>query len=178
MHHTIAIYLAVAPAPAATAEEFVASLQAPVSFEELAVDLAANDLEISFTLRELGQVSVAVHAEDDGDGRGLVTVGGAIMAEVGFVDGVVAWEEGDFSELSPEQAHAIAASVVQVWHEDAVTAALDRWSLKCTWAGQIAGATMGVAVFAGCGLISKNPSCYGYGLGVQKVVGGVYHGQM
>jgi hypothetical protein len=176
MHHIIAVLLAAAPAPtaaaAATAEEFYASLQAPVSFEGLAVDVAANDLEIRFSLRELGPVSVVVHVEDEGDGRGLVTVGGAVVAEVGFVDGDLAWEKGDFSGLSPVQAHAAAASIVQVWQEEVVTAALNRWSLKCTWVGQIAGATIGVAVFAGCGLVSKNPGCYGHGLAAQKAVGG------
>lgn len=175
MHPTIAVLLVVAPAPIGSgdsAEEFYTSLQAPVSFEDLAVDVAASDLEIRFILRELGSVSFAVHAEDDGEGRGLVTAGDAVVAEIGFLDGAVAWEESDFSALSPAQAYAVAASVVQVWHEEAVTAELVRWSLKCTWGGQIAGSTMGVAVFAGCGLISKSPSCYGYGLGVQKVVGG------
>lgn len=174
MHHTLAVaslFLSLAAAPA-PAEDFFASLQAPVSLEDVAVDVADDELEINFRLRDVGRVAVAVYAEDDGSGRGLVTVGGAVVVEVGFVDGAVAWEESDFSGLSPAQAQAVAASVVQVWQDDAVTAALVRWSLKCTWAGQIAGSTIGVAVFAGCGLITKSPGCYGHGFAVQSVVAG------
>lgn len=177
MHDTIAVAslilsLAEAPALAATPQEFFASLQAPVSLEDVAVDVADNELEISFNLREVGHVSVAAHAEDDGSGRGRVTVGGAVVAEVGFVHGAVAWEESDFSELSPAQAQAVAASLMQIWHEDAVTAALDSRDLKCWWAGKITGATIGVAVFSGCGLVSKNPKCYGWGIGVGSSVAG------
>ncbi|MDC0669335.1 hypothetical protein [Nannocystis radixulma] len=147
-------------------------MQAPVSLEDVAVDVADDELEISFRLREVGPVSVALRAEDDGSGRGLVTVGGAVVAEVGFVDGAVAWQECEFAGLSSVQAQAVAASVVQVWQDDAVMAALDRWSLKCTWAGQIAESTIGVAVFAGCGLVTKSPKCYGHGFAVQSVVAG------
>lgn len=177
MHHTtvavLCLSLAAAPAPATTAEEFFASLQAPVSLEDVAVDVADNQLEIGFSLREVGHVSVAVHAEDDGSGRGLVTVGGAVVAEVGLVDGAVAWEESDFSKLSPAQAQAVAASLLQVWHADAVTAALlDSRDLKCSWAGKIAGATIGIAVFSGCGLVTKNPKCYGWGFGAGSGVAG------
>ena len=158
--------IAATPAPEATAGEFLASLQAPVALEDLAVDVADNELEISFGLRQVGHVSVAVYAEGDGSGRSLVTVGGAVVAEVGFVNGAVAWEESDFSELSPAQAQALTASLMQVWHAHAVTAALpNARDLKCTWAGKIAGATIGVAVFAGCGVVTKSPGCYGHGIG-------------
>lgn len=177
MHHTVAaaslfFFLTGARAPAAAPEELFVS-QAPVSLEDVAVDVADDDFEISFSLREVGVVTVVMYVEDDGFGRGRVTVGGVVVAEVGFVDGAVAWEESDFSKLSPAQAQAVAASVVQVWLEDAVTAALlDRWSLKCIWAGQIAGSTIGVAVFAGCGLVTKSPGCYGWGTAVGSGVAG------
>ena len=162
--------------PTAPTDDFVAGLQAaPVPFENVKVLLDVNDeisLEVSYDLLEVGHVSITVHGEDDGSGHGLVRVGDTVVAEVELVDGAVVWEATDSSTLSPAQAHAAAASIMQVWHEDAVTAALDSRGLKCWWAGKIAGATIGVAVFGGCGLVTKSPSCYGHGVGVGYGVAG------
>jgi hypothetical protein len=124
------------------------------------VDVADGDLEIAFDLRGVGHVSVAVYTEDEDAGRGLVTVGDAIVAEIGFVDGAVAWQTSDLSTLTPPQLHAVAASIVQVWHEDAVTEALsaataDVRDLKCNVAGGIAGATASILVGGTCGIIVK-----------------------
>lgn len=162
-----------APVPPATADEFVARLQAPVALENIRADAADGHLEISFSLREVGDVFVAVYAEDEDSGRGLVTVGDAVVTEIGFVDGAVAWEASDFSALSPAQAHAVVASLLQVWHEEAVmNALLEDRDLKCTLVGKIAGATIGVAVFSGCGLVMKSPKCIGYGYGALHSVSG------
>ncbi|MBZ5713694.1 hypothetical protein [Nannocystis pusilla] len=173
MHHTVAVaslFLslaappsaesAAAAVPPATVEDFVASLQAPVALDRVDVNVAAGDLEIAFDLREVGHVSVAVYTEDEDAGRGLVTVGDAIVAEVGFVDGAVAWQTSDLSILTPPQLRAVAASIVQVWHEDVVTEALsaatvDGRDLKCTVAGGIAGATASILVSGTCGVITK-----------------------
>ncbi|WAS91083.1 hypothetical protein [Nannocystis punicea] len=67
----------------------------------------------------------------------------------------------------------LVAGLLQVWHGDAVTDALeDDRGLKCWWAGKIAGATMGVAAAAGCGLVAKNTTCIGIGWGVHSTVSG------
>ncbi|MDC0716625.1 hypothetical protein [Nannocystis bainbridge] len=65
-------------------------------------------------------MSIAVNTDDDGSGVGLVTVDEAVVAELRFAEGSAAWETADFSALGPAQAQAVAASIVQVWHEDAV----------------------------------------------------------
>lgn len=152
-------------------DDFFVSLQAPVSLEDVRVLLDARDgihLETSYNLREAGDVSIAVHGEDDGSGLGLVIVGDAIVAEVEFVDGALVREWFDLTDLRPDQAHAVAASVLQVWHEDTVTEALtaamfDARDLKCTVAGGIAGASAGVMVMASCTIFLKNlTQCGGY----------------
>ncbi|PCC67883.1 hypothetical protein SAMN02745121_09236 [Nannocystis exedens] len=56
----------------------------------------------------------------------------------------------------------LAASIVQVWHDDAVIEALslataDDRDLKCTIAGQLAGAVSGVGAFAACEIFVPNP---------------------
>ncbi|MDC0670461.1 hypothetical protein [Nannocystis radixulma] len=173
MHHTIAVaslFLSLTgaspPAESAPAavppaiDDFVASLEAPVPLESISADVADGILEIDYDVRGVGDVSVAVHTEDEGSGRGLVTVGDAIVAEIGFVDGALAWQTSDLSTLTPPQAHAVAASLVQVWHEDVVTEALsaatvESRDLKCAVAGGIAGATASILVGGTCGIITK-----------------------
>lgn len=185
MYHTsvvalLSLSLAVVPATAesapqvgdpAPADDFLDSLQAPVPLENVRVQMDVSDginLEISYSLREIGHVSVAVHGEEDGSGRGLVTVGDAIVAEVEFVAGALVKESADLTSLRPAQAHAVAASVIQVWQEDVVTEALttatfDARDLKCTVAGGIAGATAGILVAGTCSIFSKNlAKCGGY----------------
>ncbi|WP_434426403.1 hypothetical protein [Nannocystis pusilla] len=76
--------------PPAAFDEFLASLGATRALDSMDVDVADGHLEINDELREVGPVSVAVYTEDEGSGRGLVTVGDAIVADVGFVDGAVA----------------------------------------------------------------------------------------
>lgn len=177
MHHTVAVaslfLLAAAPPRAPTAEEFFARVQAPVSLDDVAVETAVNGFKISFRLQEVGPVSIIVDADDGGSGRGLVTVRGTVVAEVGFVDGLVVREESDFSALIPAEVQAVVASLLQVWHEDAVrTDLLHSRDLKCWWAGKIAGGTIGLAVFSGCGLVTKSPTCYGWGTGAGAAVAG------
>lgn len=156
----------------AAPEDFLASLQAPVTLENVRAEVADGWLDISFHLRDVGNVSVTVLAEEEGSGRGVVMVDYFVVTEVEFTDGAVAREASDFSSLSPAQALTVAAGLVQVWHEDAVTEALHDRDLKCTVAGKIAGSTIGLAVFAGCGLATKSPKCYGYGYGVLHTVSG------
>jgi hypothetical protein len=170
----VAAESAAVPLPPAADDDFFASLEAPVVLENVRADVADGDLEVSFELQEVGRVSVAVYAaEDEGSGRGVVTVEDEVVTEVGFVDGAVAWETSDFSALSPAQAVAVVAGLLQVWHDDAVTDALaDARDLKCWWVGKIAGTTLGLGAFAGCGLAAKNPKCVGVGFGVASAVSG------
>lgn len=185
MHHTslvLSLTLAAAPGaaesapellPPAAADEIFADLQARVVIEEVRAGMADSQLEISFYLPEVGAVSMTVRADDDGAGVGLVKVEDAVVTEVGFVDGAVVSQTSDFAILSAEQAVAVVASLLQVWHDDAVTDALeDDRDLKCWWAGKIAGATLGVAAAAGCGLVAKNTKCIGIGWGVHTTVSG------
>lgn len=156
-----------APIPT-TPDDLLVSLQVPVPLENVRARVDVRDgvnLEISYDLPDVGRVSVALHAQDDGSGRGLVRVGDAVVAEVAVVGGIVASEAADLSDLRPAQAHAVAASVLQVWHEPAVTEALDDRDLKCTVAGGIAGATAGVLVTSVCGIFFKRPKCVGAGYG-------------
>jgi len=185
MHHiALALSLTLAAAPGAAesapeplppvaAEELLASLQAPVAFEDVRADVADSQLEISFYLPEVGAVSMTFRADDDGAGVGLVKVEDAVVTEVRFVDGAVVSQTSNFATLNPEQAVAVVASLLQVWHDDAVTDALEHdRGLKCWWAGKIAGATMGIAAGAGCGLVAKNPTCIGIGWSVHNTVSG------
>ncbi|WAS96486.1 hypothetical protein [Nannocystis punicea] len=152
-------------APPATTDDFLARLEAPVALENIDADAADGALEIGFDLRGVRRVSLAMYTEGEGSGRGLVTVDDAIVAEVGFVDGAVAWQTIDLSTLTPPQAHAVAASIVQVWHEKVITEALsaatvDVRDLKCTVAGVIAGATASIILGGTCGILWKNiPMC-------------------
>ncbi|MCY1008604.1 hypothetical protein OV079_24185 [Nannocystis pusilla] len=183
MHHTalvLSFTLAAGPGaaeaapallPAAAAEELFAELQAPVAIEDVRVGVADSQLEISFYLQAVGAVSLIIREDDAGAGVGLVKVEDAVVTEVGFVDGVVLSQASDFATLSPEQAVAVVASLVQVWYEDAEIGVLegDR-DFKCWWAGKIAGATIGVAAAAGCGLVAKDPKCMGLGWGVHTTI--------
>ena len=156
-----------APIPT-TPDDLLVNLQAPVPIENVRALARVRDgvnLEISYDLPDVGRVSVAVHAQDDGSGRGVVRVGDAVVAEVAVVGGAVASEAADLSDLRPAQAHAVAASVLQIWREPAVTKALDDRDLKCTVAGGIAGATAGVLVASVCGIFFKKPKCVGAGYG-------------
>lgn len=147
----VAAESAPAPAPPASVGDFFDSLQAPITLENLRADAEDGYLEISYDLRGVGAVSVAVYSEDEDSGRGHVTVGEAVMVEVGFVDGALAWEWADFAGLGATQAHDVAASVVQVWQEDMLTDALGAASRdgKCDVAGKIAGASTATLVGAG-----------------------------
>ncbi|MCY1059426.1 hypothetical protein [Nannocystis sp. SCPEA4] len=116
---------------------------------------------------------MTLREDDAGAGVGLVKVEDAVVTEVRFVDGAVSSQTSDFTTLSTGQAVAVVASLLQVWHDDAVTDALeDDRDLKCWWAGKIAGATMGVAAAAGCGLVTKDPTCIGVGYTVHSAVSG------
>ncbi|MFY0540496.1 hypothetical protein [Nannocystis pusilla] len=132
--------------------------------------MADGQLEIRFYLPEVGSVSMTIREDDAGAGVGIVKVEDAVVTEVGFVDGIIVSQASDFAALSNEQAVVVVASLLQVWHEDAVTEALeDDRDFKCWWAGKIAGATIGVAVAAGCGL-AKDPTCIGVGWTVHTTV--------
>lgn len=159
--------------PPAAADDPFPGLQSPVALEDVRAGVLEGRIEINFNLPEVGAVSVTLNAEQEGLGRGLVTVEDAIVTEVGLVDDIVVWETSGLSALSPAQARALVASLIQVWHNDAVTDALGHArDVKCTWAGKVGGSTIGVAVFAGCGLIAKSPKCYGWGFGVGSSVAG------
>ncbi|MFY0539814.1 hypothetical protein [Nannocystis pusilla] len=117
-------------------------------------------LEVSYDLQEVGRVSIALHTDDDGSGVGIVAIGETVIAELRFAEGSPAWETADFSALDPAQVHAVVASIVQVWHEDAVlvaftVATVDDRDFKCKVAGSLAGATAGILVGAGCGIFSR-----------------------
>lgn len=184
MHHTalvLSLTLAAAPGaagsaldllPPIVAEELFPDLQAPAILEDVRAGVADSRLEISFYLPEVGAVSITIRADDTGAGVGLVKVEDAVVTEVRFVDGAVASQSSDFASLSPVQALAVVASLLQVWHDPAVTLVLDERGLKCWWAGKIAGATLGVAAIAGCGLVAKSPTCIGVGGTVQSAVSG------
>lgn len=163
----IALSLFAAPASGAglaPPDEFLDSLQAPVSFTHVrpVVELSGGiNLEISYDLPEVDRVSLDVRTDDRGSGLGFVTVDATVVAELRFTEGSLVWRTGNFSALSPSQARAVAASIIQVWDEDAVTeafavAAIHDRDLKCLLAGQIAGAVTGVGVFAACELLQKN----------------------
>ncbi|PCC69878.1 hypothetical protein SAMN02745121_08186 [Nannocystis exedens] len=127
-------------------------------------------IELSYVLPEVGPISVAAHTDDGGAGLGRVTVGETVVVESKFAEGSVVWNTVDFSAFSPAQAHAVAGSVVQVWHEDAVTEAftvitVDDRDLKCKVAGSLAGATAGILVGATCGLFLKSPTGCGKAAG-------------
>ncbi|MCY0990960.1 hypothetical protein OV203_27695 [Nannocystis sp. ILAH1] len=115
---------------------------------------------------------MTVRQDDAGAGVGLVKVEDAVVTEVGFVDGAVVSQSSNFATLSTAQTMAVVASLLQVWHDDAVTLALDDRDLKCWWVGKIAGSTLGVAVIAGCGLVAKSPTCLGVGGTVHNAVSG------
>ncbi|PCC73982.1 hypothetical protein SAMN02745121_07730 [Nannocystis exedens] len=148
MHHTalvLSLTLAAAPGaaesapellPPVVAEELSATLLAPVVLEDVRADVADSELEIRFYLPEVGAVSMTVRADDAGAGVGLVKVEDAIVTEVDFVDGAVVSQASHFATLSTEHALAVVASLLQVWHDNAVTDALaDDRGLKCWWAG-------------------------------------------
>ncbi|MFZ6181270.1 hypothetical protein [Nannocystis pusilla] len=103
-----------------------------------------------------------------------MSVGDAVVAEVRFVDGAVAWEWADLTSLQTSQVHDVLASVVQVWQADMVTEALREASRggKCEVAGNIAGASTGTLVGAGCLLLIKKKWCVGAGSFVSKKVTG------
>ncbi|MCY1071047.1 hypothetical protein OV090_40270 [Nannocystis sp. RBIL2] len=152
----IAASLSTAPAASAaptTPDEFLDSLQTPVGLE---------NVRPVVELQKVGRVSIAVHTDDDGSGVGLVAVGETVIAELRFAEGSTAWETADFSALNLAQVHGIAASIMQVWHEDAVieaftAATVDDRDLKCKVAGSLVGATAGILVGAGCGIFFKSP---------------------
>lgn len=156
-----------------TPNEFSDSLQAPVALENVRPVVELRDgirLEVSYDLQEVGRVSIAVHTDDDGSGSGLVAVGEAVVAELRFTEGSVTREAADFSVLGSAQAHTVAASFVQIWHEDAVieaftVATVDDRDLKCKVAGALAGATAGVLVGASCGIFFKSPTGCGKAAG-------------
>lgn len=160
------------PAPT-TPGEFLDSLQPPVTFEDVRPVVELRDginLELSYKLSDVGLISITAHADDGGSGVGLVTVGETVVAELRFVEGAVVWETVDLSALGPAQAHAVAASIMQVWHEDAVReaftiAAVDDRGLKCKVAGSLAGATAGILVGATCGILIKSPTGCGKAAG-------------
>ncbi|MCY0989916.1 hypothetical protein OV203_22445 [Nannocystis sp. ILAH1] len=164
----IAASLSTAPAASAaptTPDEFLDSLQTPVGLENVRPVVELGDgirLEVSYDLQKVGRVSIAVHTDDDGSGVGLVAVGETVIAELRFAEGSTAWETADFSALNLAQVHGIAASIMQVWHEDAVieaftAATVDDRDLKCKVAGSLVGATAGILVGAGCGIFFKSP---------------------
>jgi hypothetical protein len=162
--------------PAAPVDEALDLMQEPVALEDVTASLDVSDgvvLEVRYTLREVGDITIAVRGADDGAGLGFVRVGDSVVAEVQFVEGAPVAETVDVSSLRPAQAHALAASLVQVWREEAVTeafavVALDDRDFKCTLAGQIAGAVSGVGAFAACDLLYPNPLTCG------KVGGGAW----
>src|SRR5690606_9908752 len=154
LNASLALTLLVSPIPvthlaptAPSPDDFFENLQVPVEIENVDIFVEVSDdihLGISYELPEVGRVSVTVHGEEDGSGFGFVTVGDAIVTEVGVVDGALVRERADLTDLSPAEAHAVAASVFQIWHEDAVTRALSAVSfesrdVKCQVAGGIAG---------------------------------------
>jgi hypothetical protein len=156
-----------------TPEEFLDSLQPPVTFENVRPVVELRDgihLELDYDLPEVDPISIAAHTDDGGSGVGLVTVGERVVGELRFAEGSVAWATADFSDLSPAQAHAVAASIVQVWHEEAVTeaftvATVDDRDLKCKVAGSLVGATAGILVGATCGIFLKSPTGCGKAAG-------------
>lgn len=161
------------------ADDFLASLkEMGVAHKDVAAAVDVNDgvdIEVSYNLRRVGAVSIAAHGDDDGSGHGQVVVGNHIVAEFKLARGTVSWKTVDFTSFRPKQAKAIAASVVQVWHEDVIAEALtgstessEARSLKCVIAGGIAGATAGILVGATCGIFIKNPVTCG------KAGGGAY----
>jgi hypothetical protein len=150
-----------APLVAMPDDDFLAGLQAPIPLD---VRHGAA-LDVSYDIGVVGRVSITVDAQDDRSGRGRVMVGDAVVVEVEVIEGAVVSEAVDLSALTPSQVHAVAASVLQVWHEPAVTAVLGDRAFKCTVAGGIAGATAGVLVFAACGVFIKKPKCVGAGYG-------------
>lgn len=155
---------AVAP-PAAPIDDALGRLPEPAAIDDLSVSLEMNGgvlIELRYALPDVGEVAITVRGADDGSGLGRVKVDDAVVVEVPFVAGAPAAERVDMTSLRPEQAHALVASVVQVWHDNAVTEALaatpiDDRDFKCTLAGQIAGAVSGVGVLAACELLVKNP---------------------
>ncbi|MFY0540490.1 hypothetical protein [Nannocystis pusilla] len=146
-----------APVPRATADDFYSGLEAPITLENVRAGAEDGYFEVSFNLREVGAVSITVYWEDEGSGRGHMMVGDSFVAEVSFVDGAVAWEWADLTGLQTNQVHDVLASVVQVWQTNVVTEALGVVSRdgKCEVAGNIAGASTGTLVGAGCLLRSK-----------------------
>lgn len=135
------------------------------------------DLELSYNLARVGNVSIAVHGDDDGAGHGEVLLGAKVVAEFELAGDAVVWERVDFSGFRPDQVEAVAASVAQVWHENQVEDALaativeplEARDFKCSVAGAIAGATAGILVGGSCGILLKHPGCskaagtaYGY----------------
>lgn len=167
---------AMQPAPIAPGVDFLGGLQARVALENLDVSLDLSDgvsLEVEYDLPEVGRVTMDVSGEVDGPGYGAVMLGDAILAEVWFRDGRVAEEATDLAGLRPAQAHAVAASVVQVWEAANFTEALDdSRDLKCTVAGGIAGATAGTLVGGSCFLFFKKKMCGTAGTTVAKYVSG------
>lgn len=159
--------------PPAPADDILARLLVPVALEDVNASLDANDgvlLEIDYFLREVGEITIVVHGADDGSGLGLVRVDDAVVAEVQFVDGAPVTETLDVTSLRPGRAHALAASVVQVWSEHALAEALaamptEERDLKCKVAGSLAGATAGILVGATCGLFFKSPTGCGKAAG-------------
>jgi len=149
------------PAPS-TPDEFLDSLQAPVAFENIRPIVELRDgihLELSYELPEVGPISIGLHTDDGGSGLGLVTVGETVVAELRLAEGSVASETADFSALSPAQAHAVAASLMQVWREDAVTeafmvATVDDRAKKCWLAGWMAGKVAAVLTAGACGVVA------------------------
>lgn len=113
-----------APVPRATADDFFSGLEAPITLENVRAGAEDGYFEVSFDLREVGAVSITVYWDDEGSGRGHMTVGDAVVAEVSFVDGAVAWEWADLTGLQTNQVHDVLASVVRAWHENVVTEAL------------------------------------------------------
>ncbi|MCY1008606.1 hypothetical protein OV079_24195 [Nannocystis pusilla] len=163
-----------APVPRATADDFYSGLEAPITQENVRVSAEDGYFEVSFNLREVGRVSITVYWEDEGSGRGHVTVGEAVVAEVSFVDGVLASEWADLTGLQTHQVQDVLASVVQAWQKNGVTEALGVVSRdgKCEVAGNIAGASTGTLVGAGCLLLIKKKWCVGAGSFVSKKVTG------
>lgn len=186
LHHVLEPILAAAlttqsVVPDLWDEGVVALARMPIGISDVEARIDLIDgpkIEITYDLRGVGTVTLAVEHDESGSGLGLVLVGDETLAEFVFTDGIVDGKSVNLAHLAPQQAQAMAASMVQIWEREEVSrrvcaAALESRGLGCWIAGKVSGSVSGVLVAGSCQVAVPLPGvCELVGVEVYSKVSG------